>query len=158
VRIVSNELGFRLVETLPKGRGFNGESYRDNIVTELIQLRRQAGERYLVIHADNAHPHTAQQCRTFYAENGLRSAMDSPHSPDLAPSDFFALGYVKHHVQAVAFASSEELPAGMCEDLGQIPLATLARVFEHLIERPEWVSQKNSRYYPSAKDSLISVF
>jgi hypothetical protein len=65
VTIAWNPLGFQLVDALPRGRGFNAEHYRDNILTELIRFRPEAGERYFVIHADNARPHTAQKCRTF---------------------------------------------------------------------------------------------
>jgi hypothetical protein len=54
VTIAWNVLRFHLVEALPKGRRFNAEYYRDTILTQLIRLRPQAGERNLVIHADNA--------------------------------------------------------------------------------------------------------
>jgi transposase len=137
VTIAWNALGFHLVEALPKGRSFNAEYYRDNILTELIRLRPQAGERNLVIHADNASLHTAQNCRTFCAKNGLRLATHPPYSPDLAPSDFFLFGYVKHRLQGIAFASPEGLPAGINDELDDIPPETLPRVFEHWIEKLE---------------------
>jgi hypothetical protein len=108
VAIAWNPLGFHLVEVLPKGRGFNVEHYRDNILTELIRFRPEAGERYVIIHADNARPHTAQKCRTFSAENGLRPATHPADSPDLAPSDFSLFGYVKHRLQGIIFPSGEE--------------------------------------------------
>jgi transposase len=108
--------GFHLVEALPKGRRFNAEYYRDNILTELIRLRPQASERNLIIHADNASPHTAQKCRTFSDENGLWLATHPPYSPDLAPSDFFLFGYVKNRLQGIVFTSREELLADF-EDL-----------------------------------------
>jgi hypothetical protein len=99
VTIAWNALRLHLVEAFPKGRHFNAENYRDNILTKLIRLRPHAGERNLVIHADNARPHTAQKCRTCCAENGLRVATHPPYSPDLAPSDFFLFGYVKDRLQ-----------------------------------------------------------
>jgi hypothetical protein len=85
VTIAWNALGFHLVEAFPKGRRFNAEYHRDNILMQLIRLRPQAGERNLVSHADNASPHSTQKCRTFCAENGLRLATHPPYSPDLAP-------------------------------------------------------------------------
>jgi histone-lysine N-methyltransferase SETMAR len=155
VTIAWNALGFHLIEALPKGRGFNAECYRDHILTELIRFRREAGERYLVIPADNARPSTAQKCRTFCAENGLRPATHSPYSPDLTPSDFFLFGYVQGRLQGIIFPSGEELLAGICRVLRDIPLETFAQVFEHCLERLEWICQNNGSYYPSAKDSLI---
>jgi hypothetical protein len=65
VTIAWNPLGFHLVEALPKRRRFVAEYYRDNILTELIRLCPEAGERYVAIHADNAGPHTAHKCRIF---------------------------------------------------------------------------------------------
>jgi transposase len=151
-------LASHLVEALSDGRRCNAEHYRDNIPTELIRLRLQVGERNLVIHADNASPHTDQKCRAFCAENGLQLATDPPYSPDLAPSDFFLFDYVKDRLQEIIFASPEELLAGISEVLDEIPPETLPRVFEHWIERLEWVSQNNGEYYRSDKHPLISFF
>jgi histone-lysine N-methyltransferase SETMAR len=137
-----------LVEALAKGRHFNAKYYRDNILTELLRFRPWPGERYFVIHADNARPHTAQKCGTCCAENGLQPATHPPYSLDLAPSDFFLFGYVKDRLQGIVFVSGEELLAGIREVLGQIPLETLACVLEHWMERLEWVSQNNGEYYP----------
>jgi hypothetical protein len=60
VRIAWNPLGFHLVEAVPKGRGSHTEYDRDHILMALIRFRPEAGERYLVIHAGNARPHTTQ--------------------------------------------------------------------------------------------------
>jgi histone-lysine N-methyltransferase SETMAR len=147
VTIAWNALGFHLVETLPNGRRFNAGYYHDNILTQLIRLRPQAGERNLGIHADNTSPHSAQKCRTCCAENGLRLATHPPYSLELAPSDFFLFDYVKDRLQRIVFASREELLAGISEVLDDIPPETLPRVFEYCIERLEWVSQNNGEYY-----------
>jgi histone-lysine N-methyltransferase SETMAR len=148
VTIAWNLLGFQLAEVLPKGRGFNAESYRDNILTELIRFPPEAGERYLFIHAANARSHTAQTYRTFSAENGLPPATHPAYSPDLAPSDFFLVGYVKDCLQGIIFSSDEESLAEIREVLGEIQLETLAHVFDHWMERLEWVSQNNGGYFP----------
>jgi hypothetical protein len=49
-----NSLGFYLFEFLPRGKTFNAERYRDNILAGLIPLRPEAGGRELVSDADNA--------------------------------------------------------------------------------------------------------
>jgi histone-lysine N-methyltransferase SETMAR len=94
--IAWNPLGFHLLDAFPKGNTFNAEYYRLNILTEFLLLRQQDAERRLVIRADNARPHTARKCRAFCEENQLRLAVHSPYSPDLAPSDFFLFGHIKH--------------------------------------------------------------
>jgi hypothetical protein len=43
VTIAWNPLGFHSVEVLRTGRGFNAEYHRDNILTELIRCRSEAG-------------------------------------------------------------------------------------------------------------------
>jgi hypothetical protein len=59
VTIAWNPLGFTLVVALPKGRTFNAEYYRDNILAALAQLQPEDDGRKLVVHADNARAHTA---------------------------------------------------------------------------------------------------
>jgi hypothetical protein len=90
--IAWNLLGFPLIVALPKGRTFNAEYYHDNILAALTQFQPEDDGRKLVVHADNARAHTAQECRSFCEENGLRPAPHPPYSPDLAPSNFFVLG------------------------------------------------------------------
>jgi hypothetical protein len=62
VTIAWNPLGFHLLDALPKRNTFDAEYYRVNILTKLLPLRPQVDERRLVIHADNAKPHTARTC------------------------------------------------------------------------------------------------
>jgi histone-lysine N-methyltransferase SETMAR len=107
--IAWNPLGFPLIVALPKGRAFNAEYYRDNILAALTQLQPEDGGKKLVVHVDNARAHTAQKCRTFCEENGLRLAPHPPYSPDFAPSDFFLFGYVKECLKGMVFPSYEEL-------------------------------------------------
>jgi hypothetical protein len=94
----------------------------------------------------------------FFAENGLRVATHPPHSPDLAPSDFFLFSYVKDRLQGIVFASREQLLAGISEELDKIPPETLPCVFEHWIERLKWISQSNGEYYRYDKHPLIEFF
>jgi hypothetical protein len=115
---------------------------------ERIRFCPQAGERYLVIHAHNARPHSAQKCRTFYVKNGLRPATHAPDSLDPVPSDFFFSGYVNHRLHEIVFPSGEELLAGIYGVQGAILIEALAHIFGHWIERLEWVSQTNGGYYP----------
>jgi transposase len=86
-----------------------GTSYRDNILAALTQLQPEDDGRKLVVHADYARAHTAQKCRTFCKENGLRLALHPPYSPDLAQFDFFLFGYVKERLKGMVFPSYEEL-------------------------------------------------
>jgi hypothetical protein len=114
--IAWNPFGFHLLEALPKGRIFNAECYRDNIVTALVQFLPESGGRRLIFHVD-------------YAK--LRFARYPPSSPDIAPPDFFHVGHVKNHLQGIVFQSQEELLAVMSEVLDEISVETWERLFEH---------------------------
>jgi transposase len=148
VTIAWNPLRFHLVTVLPKGMTFNADYYRDNILSALTEYLPESEERHLVIHADNARPHTAEKCRIFCEENGLRLVTHPPYSPDLAPSDFFLFGHVKNRLQGRVFESQDDLVAAITEELQNIELETLHRVFEHWMERLVWVCQNNGNYYP----------
>jgi hypothetical protein len=54
VTITRNPLGFHLLDALPKGRIFNAEYDRNNILTPLLSVRPQVDGRNLIIHANNA--------------------------------------------------------------------------------------------------------
>jgi hypothetical protein len=143
-----NSLGFPFIVAFPKGRTFNAEYYRDNIFAALTQFQPEDDGRKLIVHADNARAHTAQTCRTFCEENGLRLALHQPNSRDLAPSDFFLFGYVKEHLKGMVFPSYEKLLDAIGEVVTSIESETLTAAFEHWMERSEWISKNNSDYYP----------
>jgi histone-lysine N-methyltransferase SETMAR len=148
VTIAWNPLGFSLIMILPKGRTFNAEHDRDNILAALTQLQPEDDGRKFVVHADNARAHTTQKYRTFCEENGLRLASHPSYSSDLAPSDFFLFGYVKERLKEMMFPSYDELFDATGEVVTCIESETLTAVFEHCMERLEWVSKNNDDYYP----------
>jgi hypothetical protein len=94
--IAWNPLGFHLLNSLPKGRIFNAEYYRDTILSALLPLCPQADERKLMIHANNASLHTSRKYIAFCAENALPLAVHPQCSPGVARSDFFLFGHIKH--------------------------------------------------------------
>jgi histone-lysine N-methyltransferase SETMAR len=148
VTIVWNPLGFHLLNALPKGNTFNAEYYRVNIPKNFLPLRPLVFGKRLVIHAVNAKLHTARKSRAVCEEKRLRLAVHPPYSPDLAPSEFFLFGYIKHCLQGIAFLSREEFLAAIHEIVKAIPRPTLEDVFRHWMERLESLSQNNGAYYP----------
>jgi hypothetical protein len=147
VIIVRNSLGFSLIVALPKGRTFNAEYHRDNILAELTQFQPEDDGKILVVHADNARTHTAQKCRTFCEEDGLRLVPHPPYSPDLAPSGFFLFCYVKERLKGMVFPSYAELLDAIGEVVIVIESETLTTLFEYCMERLERMSKNNGDYY-----------
>jgi histone-lysine N-methyltransferase SETMAR len=98
-----NPRGFHLINVLEKGRKFNTNYYIAEILDPLsycpivpMALNEAAGnKRRLLVHADNARPHTAKLSTQYFNENRMKSVPHPPYSADLAPSDFSLFGYVK---------------------------------------------------------------
>jgi hypothetical protein len=51
--------------------------------------------RKLIVHADNARPHTARFSVEFFEDHQMKTAPHPPYSLDIVPSDFYLFGYVK---------------------------------------------------------------
>jgi hypothetical protein len=101
--IIWNPRGFHLTKVLEKGREFNAGYYIAEILELLFQWRsiEAAGKmRKLLVHADNAHPHTAKLSTQYFNENRMKTAPHLPYSPDLAPLDFISSGMSRDVSQA----------------------------------------------------------
>jgi transposase len=109
VTIVWNPSGFHLIDAFPKGHTFNATCYVNIILQPLLDGRSSGPGAGLIIHADNARPHTAQKTLKFCRENRLEMAPHLPYSPDLAPYEFFLFGHVKHALERAEFPSKEDL-------------------------------------------------
>jgi hypothetical protein len=148
VTITGNPLGFHLLNARPKGSNLTGEYYRNNIIAGLLQLRPALEGRRLCLHADNARVHTARKCQNFCRENRLRSLTHSSYSRDLAPSDFFLFGHIKHCLTGAAFASHGELFEAIQGVVTEIPIVMLHRVFDHWLEMVDWVAKNHGEDCP----------
>jgi hypothetical protein len=129
VTIVWNPQVFHLVDALPKGQKFNVNYYIDKILQTLLESRSTGRGPGLIIHADNARPHTARTIFKFYRENRLEMAPYLLYSPNLAPSDFFLFGHVKHFLDGAEFPSEETLLAAIQRVLSDLTGDTLRAVF-----------------------------
>jgi hypothetical protein len=56
--------------------------------------------------------------------NSLKRVPHPPSSSDLAPSDFYLFGYVKHQLQGHEFTEGAKLVSAIFEILNQIPTDT----------------------------------
>jgi hypothetical protein len=86
------------VKALPKWSNFKADDDIHNILVAISDCRQLTGgmrQNKLWIDADNAHPQIAKVSNDYIARNEMKTAPHPPYSPDLAPSYFFLLGYVK---------------------------------------------------------------
>jgi hypothetical protein len=71
VTIEWNASGFHLVKALPNGWTWNTKYCCNNILTVVMPFLAEAGERKLILDADNPTPQSAEKCPIYCAENGL---------------------------------------------------------------------------------------
>jgi hypothetical protein len=112
ITVAWNTSGFHVLAALPKGGKFNASYCTDEMLEEIRKWRdthRTKRTRTLIVHADNARPHTARAFLEYLEANGMEKAPHSPYAPDLAPSDSFLFGYVKRMLCGCAFGSSGDL-------------------------------------------------
>jgi hypothetical protein len=75
LRIVWNPNGFHLINVVSKGIKFNAEHYIINILISLAERREtpvDRTERKLIVHADDACPHTAKMRSDSLEQNGTK--------------------------------------------------------------------------------------
>jgi histone-lysine N-methyltransferase SETMAR len=136
--IVWNPGGFRSINILPKGFRFNASDSVTQILDPLSKWRRaQVGRtnRKLIMHADNARPHTAKMTSQFMEQNSMHREPHPAYSPDLAPSDFYLFGYVKQLLSGCQFADQESLLQAVRDILMGIEKVNLESVFHNWMER-----------------------
>jgi histone-lysine N-methyltransferase SETMAR len=70
---------------------------------------------------DNATPHRSKLTNDRLTSFHFRATPHSPYTPDLAPSDFFLFGLIKHQLRGRKCERAEELLEAVTEITGAIP-------------------------------------
>jgi hypothetical protein len=106
-------------------------------------------DRKLIVHSDNARPHTPKKALDFLGQNGMERAPHPPYSPDLAPCDFYLFGYVKGLLAGSEFADRTELEQAVMAILDGIEKVTLGDVFLTWMARLRTCIETNGEYIES---------
>jgi hypothetical protein len=83
----------------------------------------------MIVHANNAGAYVVKCITGYMNYNSLKRAPRPTYSPDLAPSDFYIFGYVKHKLQGHEFTEGAGPVSAISEMLNQIPTNTLVDAF-----------------------------
>ena len=137
IPVVWNPHGFVVIDSLPKGEKFTSRYYISNILSQLIPIANESRKRKIVIHADNARPHSAKTVKYFVDLNNMKVAPHPPYSPDIAPSDFYLFGYMKDQMKGESYESADELIHRVTEILNAIDHKILFSVFDEWMKRLE---------------------
>jgi hypothetical protein len=142
-------LGFHLIKVLEKNRKFNTGYYIAEILEPLSQCRsiETAGnERKLLMHADNARPHTDKLSTQYFNDNRMKSAPHPPYSPDLAPWDFYLFGHIRRCLAGLAFQDAGQLLVAAGGVLEGIEKMTFQAIFVGWMDRLRKSIATNGEY------------
>jgi histone-lysine N-methyltransferase SETMAR len=87
--------------------------------------------RGVLLHHDNARPHTARVTQKRIQELQWELPEHPPCSPDLTPSDFHLFGPLKNHLCGKSFADEEEVETEVPKWLRQQSKTSMLRVSTH---------------------------
>jgi [histone H3]-lysine36 N-dimethyltransferase SETMAR len=106
--------GVLLIDFLPKGETINSVRYQETLKKLAVAIRRKRPTlQNVILHHDNARPHTAHATSDEIAAKGWTVLPHPPYSPDLAPSDFFLFGPLKDFLRGQRFNSDDEVKAAV---------------------------------------------
>jgi hypothetical protein len=109
--IVWSVIDFHVVDILPKGSKFNTCHYISAILQSFADWNiGEIGtiDWKLIVHIDNAQPHTSKVSLAFIEQNWMKRASYPPYLRDLTHSDFF-FGYSKDILSNRSFQSVDYL-------------------------------------------------
>ena len=100
--------GVLLVDFLPKGKTINAARYQETLKKLAVAIgRKRPSIQNMILHHDNARPHTAHATTDEITAKGWTVLPHPPYSPDLAPSDFYRFGPLKDFLRGQRFDSDE---------------------------------------------------
>ncbi|UYV79212.1 hypothetical protein LAZ67_17001536 [Cordylochernes scorpioides] len=121
-------------EVLPQGRRVNKEHYLQ-VMRNLREAIRQKSpglwkNKIWLLHHDNAPAHTSLLVRDLLAKNNTLMMPQPPHSPDLAPCDFFLFPKLKRPMKGRRYATLDEIKTASKEELKKIFKNYFLKCFE----------------------------
>jgi transposase len=118
---------------LTKGLHFDAHDFCTNIFAEVDRIRPAAtaedARRNVVLHFDNASPHTGTAIVNFVSSHRMKRAPHPTFSPDLAPSDCYLFGKLKTALSGAEFEDEHEPLDSVMEVLNGITRNELESVF-----------------------------
>jgi histone-lysine N-methyltransferase SETMAR len=132
-----NAQGVLLAHFQKHGDNVNSESCCEVLLKLRDAIRRKCpGQlaRSVLLHHDNARPHTAWATQERIQELQWQLLKHLPYGPDLAPSDFHLFCPLKNHLGGKSFAYDEEVETEVRKWLRQQSKEFYAAVFDALVK------------------------
>lgn len=104
ITVFWDKRGIILIEFLPQGQTINSIRYQQTLKKLAVAIRRKRPMlQNVILHHDNARPHTAHATTAAIEAKGWTILPHPPYSPDLAPSDFHMFGPLKDYLRGQKF-------------------------------------------------------
>jgi hypothetical protein len=97
-------------------------------------------DSWFLLHG-NVPSHFALIVNTFLAKHGVMEISHPPHSPDLAPADFFFV------LKGKTFQDVEDIEKNVTAELNAVPLEVFAYYFQNLFKRCNRYIQYGGDYF-----------
>ena len=140
-----------LIDFLPENESFNSEYFIQNILipisSEKTKIWSDSIRRKIWLHLDNSPIHNSKVSMEKTFELGFKRAPHPAFSPDISPTDFFLWGYVKDKLKGSRFNDADELLEAITEKIMEILKELRLNVFNHWIERCEYIISHKGSYY-----------
>lgn len=151
VTIIWGVYGFYIVDFLPPNTSYDSTYFVNNILIPLSEKREQiwsgSKKKKMWIHLDNSRIHNSKLTSSNYDSLGFKRPPHPAYSPDVAPSDFYLFGFLEEKLKGRKFKDPDELFESIIEILDSISMETLKSVFNHWIERCNWVINNGGEYF-----------
>ena len=142
------------IEFVPTGQTVNKEFYKTVLQRLRDAARRHRPEKWRssnwILH-HNAAAHRVVTTNEFLAKYNIPSLPQPPHSPDLAPCDFFLFPRLKKRMKGRRFDYVEDIQANAMRQLRAIKKSDYQRCFRQWQERWNKCIQAQGHYFEGYK-------
>lgn len=142
--------GLVYLNALPTNSKFNSTYMCNHILPELTNKAKESVEKKtlhpLVLHFDNAKPHTAKCTIEKINELHWMKLDHPPYSPDISPNDFFLYGYVKSKLPGYDVGSPYDLVNAIKEICSKIEKSIWESVYASWLKRLKSVYESDGEY------------
>ena len=112
-----------------------------------FKRRPATGLKGIKLSHDNARPHKSKEVKETIASMGLEELEHPPHSPDLAPCDFWLFDGLKRHLAGSVFEEDVQIERAIRLYLRDIPQEEYKKTFFKWIERLKLVIEQKGDYF-----------
>ena len=120
--------------------------YLNPMVTARKSRHRKADIDRLVLHHDNARPHTSKRTTGYIIATGFKVLRPPPYSPDLAPCDFWLFPLIKGRLAGQIFDSVEAVRDAWIGELNKHTHEDFHACFSTWFERAKQVVSNGGNY------------